>query len=95
LVTIHDSSTTNVLIYNSLPTPIAHPLFEEKALEEEADRPPLVVEGPPLPVANVVEGPPLFVSDVVKWPSPSMVDVVAALDPPLVVEEGRALDPPL
>jgi hypothetical protein len=52
LVTIHDSSTTNVLIYNLLPTPIAHPLLEEKAFEEEADRPPSVVEGPPLPLVG-------------------------------------------
>jgi hypothetical protein len=52
LVTIHDSSTTNVLIYNLFPAPIAHPLQEEKALEEEADRPPSVVEGPPPPVVG-------------------------------------------
>jgi hypothetical protein len=37
LVTIYDSSTTNVLVYNLLPTPITHPLWEEEALEEEAD----------------------------------------------------------
>ncbi|KAE8124697.1 hypothetical protein FH972_019561 [Carpinus fangiana] len=53
LVMINDSSTTNVLIYNLLPTPIAHPLLEEKAIEEEADQPPLVGEGPPTPVGSL------------------------------------------
>jgi hypothetical protein len=47
LVTIHDSSSTNVFIYNLLLTPIAFPLLEEKALEDEADRPCHVVDGPP------------------------------------------------
>ena len=56
MVTIHDSSTTNVLIYNLLQTPIAHPHLEEEALEEEADPPPHMVEGPPPHVADVVEG---------------------------------------
>jgi hypothetical protein len=35
LVTIHDFSTTNVLIYNLLPTPIAHPLLKEKLLKKK------------------------------------------------------------
>jgi hypothetical protein len=47
LVMIHDSSITNVHINNLLPTPIAHPLLEEKAFEKEADQPTPVVEGPP------------------------------------------------
>ncbi|KAE8124699.1 hypothetical protein FH972_019563 [Carpinus fangiana] len=74
------SSTTNVLIYNLLQTPIAH-----SPLEEEVD--------PPPPVADVVERPPPSVFDVVKGP-PLVVDVVAALDPTLVVEGDGPLDPP-
>jgi hypothetical protein len=98
LVTIHDSSTTNVFIYNMLPTPIAHPL-----LEEEANPQPPVVEGPPLamvdvvegsrpPVALVVEGLPLVVEvlpSVVERPPPPVVDVVERLPPPMApVVEG-------
>ncbi|KAE8124698.1 hypothetical protein FH972_019562 [Carpinus fangiana] len=94
LVTIHDSSTTNVFIYNLLQTTIAHPFQEEEALEEEADLTPPMVEGTPFPVSDMVKGP------------PSVVDVVAALDPALVVDEeelwthllggreGGALNPP-
>jgi hypothetical protein len=98
LVTIHDSSTTNVFIYNMLPTPIAHPL-----LEEEANPQPPVVEGPPLamvdvvegsrpPVALVVEGLPLVVEvlpSVVERPPPPVVDVVERPPPPMApVVEG-------
>ena len=70
LVTIHDSSTTNVLIYNLLQTTIAHPLLEGEALEEEVDPQPHVVEGPPPLVADLVEGPPPLVFDMGKEPPP-------------------------